>query len=161
MLRDVDLSVGSETSLFCSDVVAFNAIFPSTRRERERQRVRVVSMPDCTQKGWTDVLSMRAASHSILLSTVQYLYVHPIVLTWVALPEKKKRSKHQILTLEDDSSPERCFSFPVRWLGHSTRRFSLQVGACRPLFRVPSLFAGSFFLFLHTVPASNVSGSIS
>lgn len=26
------------------------------------------------------------ASHSILLSTVQYLYVHPIVLTWVALP---------------------------------------------------------------------------
>lgn len=93
MLRDVDLSVGSETSLFCSDVVAFNAIFPSTRRERERQRVRVASMPNCTQKGRTDVLSMRVASHSILLSTVQYLYVHPIVLTWVALPEKKKKKQ--------------------------------------------------------------------
>lgn len=34
MLRDVDLSVGSKTSLFCSDVVAFTAIFPSTCRTR-------------------------------------------------------------------------------------------------------------------------------
>lgn len=39
MLRDVDLSVGSESSLFCSDVVAFNAIFSFyTQREDERER---------------------------------------------------------------------------------------------------------------------------
>lgn len=29
------------------------------------------------------------ASHSILLSTVQYFYVHPIVLMWVAVPPQK------------------------------------------------------------------------
>lgn len=40
MLRDVDLSVGSESSLFCSDVVAFNAIFSFyTQREEERESV--------------------------------------------------------------------------------------------------------------------------
>ena len=87
MLRDVDLSVGSQTSLFCSDVVAFNAIFPSTCRERECVRE---ALSDCMcQKEREDILSEQVASHSILLSTVQYLYVHPIVLTWVALPEKK------------------------------------------------------------------------
>lgn len=47
MLRDVDLSVGSESSLFCSDVVAFNAIFSFyTQREDERERERE---RDCTQ----------------------------------------------------------------------------------------------------------------
>lgn len=41
----------------------------------------------------------RVASHSILLSTVQYLYVHPMVLTWVALPEKKKDSNSREMFL--------------------------------------------------------------
>lgn len=44
MLRDVDLSVGSESSLFCSDVVAFNAIFSFyTQREDERERESVTA----------------------------------------------------------------------------------------------------------------------
>lgn len=50
----------------------------------------------------------RVASHSILLSTVQYLYVHPMVLTWVALPEKKK-----ILTPEDNSKSREMFLLSI------------------------------------------------
>lgn len=58
------------------------------------------------------VLSEReqVASHSILLSTVQYLYVHPIVLTWVASPEKRENKKKKILTLKRMISVQRDVS---------------------------------------------------
>lgn len=123
MLRDVDLSVGSESSLFCSDVVAFNAIFSFyTQREEERERERDCTQPKKKKKKRRRLLSERerVASHSILLSTVQYLYVHPIVLTWVALPEKRDYNPSRMNPVQRD-----VFSFPVKWLGHSTLRFSL------------------------------------
>lgn len=97
-----------------------------TQRENERERESVAS-PDFTQpkkrKGKKRRLLSereRVASHSILLSTVQYLYVHPIVLTWVALPEKRDYNPSRMNPVQRD-----VFSFPVKWLGHSTLRFSL------------------------------------
>lgn len=65
---------------------------PSTRNKREEE---------CACTPLLDVtcfLSERVASHSILLSTVQYLYVHPIVLTWVASPEKRQPPQRILLS---------------------------------------------------------------
>lgn len=141
VLRDVELSVGSETSLFCSDVVAFNAIFPSTRRESESAWRRAARLHAATEKKKrrTDRRCIRARAGCFTQHFVEHCAIlvcssHSVNVGGVA-PRK------QILTLEDDSSPERCFSFPVRWLGHSTRRFSLQVGAWHLCLGFPLLFS--------------------
>ena len=131
--------------MFCSGVVAFTAIFPSTRRERERRKINQGAA--VFDEGFIRVRAGGrgeeggVASRSILLSTVQYLYVHPIVLPWVVLPGKKKDSNLRGL------SPEGTVRTQHTWTRQVGARGPAHLGGFPP----SSLVC---FLLLHTDPAS-------
>lgn len=96
--------------MFCSDVVAFNAIFPSTRK-RKRERASAWRR-DETKAGtrFTPSKVGRFTQHFVEHCAILVCSSHSVNVGGVARGKKKKK----ILTLkEDDSSPERCFSFPV------------------------------------------------
>lgn len=100
--------------MFSSDVVAFKCHFSfymQRKSEKERRHVELKNIYRFKKEKTFQSKKEGSASHSILLSTVQYLYVHPIVLTGVALSagiaEKKKEiakaSEAAILVLRDVS----------------------------------------------------------
>lgn len=93
--------------LYYSDVVLPSPITP---RDYERERQFPITVTERALAG--------VNSHTILLSTVQYLYVHFLVFKWAASrsrQQKKKGKKNATL------NSEMMYSSTIVWLGHSTR----------------------------------------
>lgn len=125
-------SVGSRTSLFCSDVVAFNHFPFYTQRKSER-----VTSPGKKRAG-----GGRFTQHFVEHCAILVCSSHSVDMGGVACGEKKPR-------------------FQLQWVVPVQREVGTQHTQIQLGWSLTPLPSCRFvFLLLHTVPASDVSGSI-
>lgn len=137
--------------MFSSDVVAFKCHFSFYMQRKSETERRRLGLKNISIQKRKDVWAVCWA----LCNTC--MFIHSVNSggavggNW----EEKKKKKSQKWWFQS------CETFPVRRLGHSTRRFSLQVGVWTPWFEATPFGLLCFSSCrAHAAPASEVSGSL-